>query len=122
MAIPSSERGGPRQAEAPGEPDRLRDQRERASGAWSLVVDEPADLAEARSERLRRILRFKRMEWPALRRRLPGELRRGARVDLEPVLRELEAAGLCARLERRAPATPEADPSGTPRPPRPGDG
>jgi hypothetical protein len=86
---------------APGDADA---QRERAQQAWELVVDEapePAVLAT-----LRRVLRAKRFELPALAARLPGAVRRGARVDLAPLEQALSGAGLRCELRRRAAGDP----------------
>lgn len=80
-----------------GEPEREA-QRERARGSWALwVLEEPSP---ERLEAVRRALRYKRFEREALARRLPGVLRRGARVDLEPLRDALRAAGLRAELRR----------------------
>jgi hypothetical protein len=49
-----------------------------------------------------RILRVKRSERTALVSRLPGVVRRGARVDLEPLERALREAGVPCVLRRRA--------------------
>lgn len=83
-------------------------QRERARGTWALWVLEAPGAPGL--ERLRRLLRYKRFERDALARRLPGVVRRGARVDLEPVCAALRAAGLRAELRRsgEGPGEPEA--------------
>jgi hypothetical protein len=75
-----------------------RDQAERATRHWALVVhlDPPASrrlLKAARS-----ILRIKSFEVAELERRLPGPVRFGARVDLEPLLARLLAAGVQAEI------------------------
>lgn len=78
---------------------RRRAQQERALGAWELVV---LDAPEASVlETVRRALRAKRFERAALRAALPGAVRRGARVDLEPVRDALRAAGVRCELRRR---------------------
>jgi hypothetical protein len=87
---------------APSAPDPARDQRERARGTWELVVHETAGDDERRFSVLRRVLRMKSFEAGALRARLPGPVRRGARVDLEPLLERLVRLGFRASLERRA--------------------
>lgn len=80
--------------------DALREaQRERALGAWELVVLEAPEPAAL--EVLRRTLRAKRFERDALRAALPGPVRRGARIDLEPLRAALEAAGVRCELRRR---------------------
>jgi len=71
-------------------------QRERARGSWGLRVGSGPPLPRA----ARRILRVKRSELAALEQRLPGVVRRGARVDLEPLVEALAAAGVCAELVR----------------------
>jgi hypothetical protein len=76
------------------------DQRERALGSWALVVEEDPSQPQ-RLEAVRRALRLKRFEATALAARLPGTVRRGARVDLAPLLDRLQAAGLRAELVRR---------------------
>ena len=76
------------------------DQRERALGTWALVVEEDPALPD-RLEAVRRALRFKRFEAADLARRLPGPVRRGAHVDLAPLLARLRAAGIQAELVRR---------------------
>lgn len=79
---------------------RRRDQRERALGAWELVVlDDPEPPV---LETVRRALRAKRFERDALRAALPGPVRRGARADLEPVRDALRAAGVRCELRPRA--------------------
>lgn len=84
-----------------------RDQRERATGAWCLWIDgRPTDRAGWRT--LRRTLRFSRADQAWLEDRIPGPVRRGARVDLEPLLESLRKAGIEASL--RASRSP--DPSG----------
>ena len=75
------------------------DQEERARQAWELVVNEPA--SESVMGALREVLRVKRSERAALEARLPGWVRRGARVDLEPLFAALEAAGVACELRRR---------------------
>jgi len=76
------------------------DQRERALGTWILVVEEDPAQPE-RLEVVRKALRLKRFEAQALAARLPGVVRRGARVDLAPVLSRLQEAGVQAQLIRR---------------------
>jgi len=72
-------------------------QLERACKTWSLVVHEDPSVSE-RLELVRRILRLKRFEAGALAARLPGVVRRGAQVDLQPLLERLTAAGIRAEL------------------------
>lgn len=74
-------------------------QRERALQTWELVVlEEPEDGV---LEAVRRVLHAKRFEREALRRAIPGAVRRGARVDLEPLRTALESAGVRCELRRR---------------------
>ena len=80
--------------------ERLRDQRERALGTWALVVLDAAS-TRAELERIRRALRVHRRDRELLSSKLPGEVRRGARVDLEPLLTRLAAAGCRAELRQR---------------------
>jgi hypothetical protein len=77
-------------------------QLERAQGAWELVIHESGE-DPRRVLVLRRLLRMKSFEAEALRARLPGAVRRGARVDLQPILDRLTQAGVVATLERRPP-------------------
>jgi len=80
--------------------DQDSDQRERAQGSWELVVQvDPGD--ESALENLRRALRFPRSDREVLRAKLPGAVRRGARVDLVPLCEKLRARGLCAEVRRR---------------------
>lgn len=79
--------------------ERDAEQRERALQAWELVVEETPDAAGL--EVLRRILRSKRFEKARLADSLPGVVRRGARVDLEPIRDALEAAGIACALRPR---------------------
>jgi 2-methylcitrate dehydratase PrpD len=82
--------------------DAARDQLERARGTWVLVIHESSESAAGRFPALRRVLRLKSFEADALRSRLPGPVRRGARVDLLPILERLKRLGVRATLERRA--------------------
>jgi len=91
----------------PSEHDRA--QHERAHKTWALVVDEPASRDVLRA--LRRILRVKRSELPAIRAALPGVVRRGAQVDLAPLEAALAEAGVRCELRRSAPRAPgDAEP------------
>jgi len=85
-------------------------QRERATKAWELVVEVRPDTAGL--ERLRRILRAKRFERAELAAALPGVVRRGARIDLEPVRAALAEAGIACALRRRSDAGGEATTKG----------
>lgn len=76
-------------------------QRERARQSWSLAIDAaPEALSEGERRGLLRTLRVKRSERAAFLARLPGVVRRGARVDLEDLQAGLRAEGLPARLFR----------------------
>lgn len=80
-------------------PDAREVQRERALQAWELaVLEEPDDVL---METLRRVLHVKRFDLPALRRALPGVVRRGARVDLAEMEVGLREAGVSCALRRR---------------------
>jgi hypothetical protein len=81
--------------------DPARDQLERARGTWVLLIHAGADTDGRRFGALRRILRVKSFEAESLRARLPGPVRRGARVDLLPLLQRLEQLGIPASLELR---------------------
>jgi hypothetical protein len=90
-------------ASGSAQPSAAREaQLERAQGAWELRIHESGD-DPRRFLVLRRLLRMKSFEADALRARLPGAVRRGARVDLQPLLDRLTQAGIAATLERRAP-------------------
>lgn len=76
---------------------------ERAHQAWALVVDIEADrLDAAQRKALIRVLRVKRSEREALFARLPGAVRRGARIDLESAHEALREQEIPVRLERRS--------------------
>jgi hypothetical protein len=78
--------------------EREQAQRERALQAWQLVVlDGPRP---AVSKALRKILRVKRFDLPALLASLPGPVRRGARIDLAPLETALRQAGVRCELRR----------------------
>ena len=83
-------------------------QRERARQSWELAVLEEPD--DALMETLRRVLHVKRFDLPALRRALPGVVRRGARIDLASFETELRAAGVACALRRRDEAAGGSDP------------
>jgi hypothetical protein len=84
--------------------NRHEAQWERAQQAWVLRVEVKPDALDAeRTRALCRVLRVKRFEREALMARLPGVVRRGARVDLEPLVEDLARAGIPAHLERRLP-------------------
>jgi hypothetical protein len=74
-------------------------QRERALGAWELVVHEPPTPAVLAA--IRRALRVKRFELDRVGAGLPGVVRRGARVDLEDGEARLRDAGVRCELRRR---------------------
>lgn len=89
--------------EPPEPPDENDPQWQRAHQAWALVVDVDAStLSEEDRRQLFRVLRVKRMERPDLLQRLPGDVRRGARVDLETAQQSLSEHGIPCRLIRRA--------------------
>jgi hypothetical protein len=82
------------------------EQRERGAGAFELHIDvAPADDAGFRS--LRRALRLPLSDVPWLKERVPGVVRRGARVDLLAVLDRVRDSGHHATLRRRAASEPE---------------
>lgn len=72
-------------------------QRERASGAYELVIDEIDDDPDAWLS-LRKALRLSRADAAWLRERVPGTVRKGAREDLEPIAERVRAAGHPARV------------------------
>lgn len=78
-------------------------QRERAHQSWELAVE--LDARALSEPRLRRtlfgVLRVKRSEREALLGRLPGVVRRGARVDLRPLEEALRSGGIPCTLRRR---------------------
>jgi hypothetical protein len=113
-------------------PPAARDlaQQERAQQSWELFVELPPVLvvgfpesdadavesgdpsasdARALLRRLIRILRVKRSERADLLRRLPGVVRRGARVDLLPLETALREAGIGCVLRRRSEPEPGSD-------------
>jgi hypothetical protein len=99
-------RPSPQQARNRSDADEA--QWERAHQAWHLRVETPADaMAPETLRTLYRVLRVKRFEREALIGRLPGVVRRGAHVDLAPLLEALEEAGIEARLERRPAPEPQ---------------
>ncbi|MDG3007557.1 YrhB domain-containing protein [Paludisphaera mucosa] len=75
---------------------------ERRREAWELVIREPADAPLEMVSRLRRGLGLTPAEAIALRKRLPGVCRTGARRDLEPDLARLLAAGVAAEIRQAA--------------------
>ncbi len=102
---------GPERRSAPpadATPGVSEAQRERAQQTWALHVEEdPESLDPERARALFRTLRVKRFERSALLARLPGVVRRGARVDLLPLVEDLVRAGIEARLERRPSSQPQ---------------
>lgn len=79
-------------------PEDEQAQRERAQQTWALVVLEEPEVGTLRA--LRKVLRTKRLELPALAAALPGPVRRGARVDLAPLEAALRSAGIRCELRR----------------------
>ena len=80
---------------------------ERANQVWSLHLRVDAGQLSKEAQRaLFRILRVKRMERSAFLERLPGTIRRGARVDLEPVEAALREAGFDCELRRSSDPSP----------------
>lgn len=74
---------------------------ERAHQSWALSIDVRLDsLSRGVTRQLYRILRVKRLEREALAQRLPGVVRRGAQIDLEPIATDLRAAGIPCTLRR----------------------
>ena len=75
---------------------------ERAHQFWHLIIDVTSEeLSPEHHRELLRTLRIKRAERPAFLVSLPGIVRRGARIDLEPAWIALRKVGIEARLERR---------------------
>lgn len=84
-----------------GPPERDA-QWERAHQSWALVIDlEAGELSRESLRQVLRILRVKRMEREPFLARLPGTVRRGARVDLEASFDALVALGVPCRLVHR---------------------
>jgi hypothetical protein len=82
---------------------RMEAQWERASQAWELVVHASRDaLSPEHRGALTRILRVKRSERAVFDASLPGVVRRGARVDLQPIEDQLREAGLPCQLRRHS--------------------
>jgi hypothetical protein len=74
---------------------------ERAHQSWSLHLDlDPTRLSHQERLTLFRTLRTKRTERAGLLGKLPGIVRRGARVDLESLEADLQAAGFDCELRR----------------------
>jgi hypothetical protein len=75
-------------------------QLERATAAYALVI-ESLPQSESEWEELRKALRLSRADAPWLRERVPGVVRKGARIDLLPVRdRVLEAGHRASVVER----------------------
>ena len=86
----------------PEAPDENDPQWQRAHQTWALVLDiEAAGLSPEALRQLWRVLRVKRMEREAFLARLPGPVRRGARIDLEAAHETLARNGIPCRLVRR---------------------
>ncbi|MGH0038374.1 MAG: hypothetical protein ACQGVK_25350 [Myxococcota bacterium] len=101
---------------APVETPDARAQRERAAGAWALWIEQRPG-SEAEWSALRRALRFSRADEAWLRARVPGAVRRGARLDLEAAVEALRALGFRASLRRAG--TAAAGPAGPAEPTEP---
>jgi len=96
---------------------RARLQRERAEGAFEIhVEDRPGD-DDWRP--LRRALRLSRADLVWLKQRVPGVVRRGAEVDLAPVVERIVATGIRASLRPR-PSVDSGDHAGGAEPVDPG--
>jgi len=80
----------------PTKPDQA--QYERAHQSWELIVLDPPEPNVLAL--LRKAVRTKRSDLPKLKACLPGVIRRGARVDLEPIEAQLREAGLRCELRR----------------------
>ena len=80
--------------------DSQEAQRERALQAWSLVVLDPPTPEVVKA--LRKVLRVKRFDLPALTASLPGTVRKGARIDLAQLEAGLSEAGVRCELRRSA--------------------
>jgi hypothetical protein len=73
-------------------------QLERARQSFELVIhDAPAERV---ARALRAVLRVKRFDMARVLARLPGVVRRGARVDLEPLADALAALGIDCEVRR----------------------
>jgi len=81
-----------------------RDQWERARRTWELSITVSAEaLSSAQRSALFRALRIKRFEREACLAGMPGPLRSGAFVDLDPLRKALEESGVPCLLAPRAP-------------------
>lgn len=76
-------------------------QQERAMGAYVLVIDTPPS-NEPEWQALRKALRLSRADDAWLRERVPGVVRKGARLDLTPVRDRVLATGQRARVVERS--------------------
>jgi hypothetical protein len=74
-------------------------QRERAEGRFEIHIEERPGDGEWRL--LRRAMRLSRADVEWLKQRVPGVVRRGAEVDLAPVVERINEAGIRASLRRR---------------------
>lgn len=84
-------------------------QLERARQTWGLAIETSADaFTPATLTRVCRLLRVKSFEREAFVARLPGIVRRGARVDLEPLAEALAALDVPHALVRRDEDAPAA--------------
>ncbi len=86
------------ESDASGDPADI--QLERARGAFEIHVESSIE-SEKDFHRLRRALRLSRADIPWLRAHVPGVVRRGASVDLIPVLERIREAGHTAQIRRR---------------------
>ena len=73
---------------------------ERQQGAWELVIQVSPDAALDVISSIREVLGLSVAEVGALKKRLPCVWMVGARVDLEPILVRLVAAGIAAEVRR----------------------
>lgn len=95
-----------------GREARARLQRERAAGAFEIHVEQRPGDDDWRP--LRRALRLSRADLGWLKQRVPGVVRRGAEVDLAPVVERILAAGIQASLRPRAAGDPDDPGRGEP--------
>ena len=76
-------------------------QQERATGAYVLIIDTLPSNEQA-WQALRKALRLSRADETWLRERVPGVVRKGARLDLTPMRDRVLATGQRARVVERS--------------------
>lgn len=74
---------------------------ERKHGAWELFIQETEEISTLLLSTVRGILGLSVSEAVAMKKELPCVWRKGAKVDLEPFLFRLVAAGVAAEIRAR---------------------